>query len=265
MISPAGAWTRFSSEKDTLAYMKARGLAPAGAAWPKDMIYSGFYTGGPVRCRLVGSSGPDTAVIELAGGLHCINADHLKDMQRGASASSMPLQYVVLDIETTGFSKVEDSIIEIAAVRVRGGAETGRYDALVKAEVPLPLDIQALTGITPDMLSDAPHIREVLPGFLDFIGGDPLVGHNIASFDLPFLQYKAQRLGLKILNSAIDTLPLARKAYPELPRYTLAFLKEALDITVPISHRALPDVLATAELYKRCADRLLGAGQASDL
>lgn len=264
MISPSGAWTLFSSEEETLAYMKAGGLASAGAAWLKDLTYAGFYTSGPVRCQLVGSAEANTAVIELAGGLHCINADHLKEMQRGAAASSMPLHYVVLDIETTGFSKVEDSIIEIAAVRYRDGAEMGRYDALVKAEVPIPLDIQALTGITPDMLSDAPRIGEVLPGFIEFVGNDPLVGHNIASFDLPFLQYKAQRLGLRLLNGAIDTLPLARKAYPELPRYTLEFLKKVLGITVPVSHRALPDVLATRELYKRCADRLLGAGQARD-
>lgn len=260
MISPTGEWTRFSSEEETLTYMKACGLAAAGAAWLKDLTYLGFYTDGPVRCSLVGSAGPDAAVIELAGGLHCVNTDHLRDMQRGAAASSMPLQYVVLDIETTGFRKVEDSIIEIAAVRFRNGAEAGRYSALVKAEVPLPLDIQALTGITPDMLSGAPRIGEVLPGFLDFIGADPLVGHNLASFDLPFLQYKAQRLGLKILNSAIDTLPLARKAYPELPRHTLEFLKEALSIAVSTSHRALPDVLTTAALYQRCADRLLAGG-----
>lgn len=262
MISPIGDWTRFSSREETLFYMKAQGLAAPGAAWLKDLTYSGFYTDGPVRCSLAGFAGPDAAVIELAGGLHCVNVDHLRDMQRGAAASSMPIQYVVLDIETTGFSKAEDSIIEIAAVRFHGGVETARYGALIRADVPLPLDIQALTGITPDMLTDAPAIGEVLPDFLAFLGGDPLVGHNIASFDLPFLQHKAQRMGLKISNSAIDTLPLARRAYPELPRHTLEFLKEKLGIAAAVSHRALPDVLATAALYQRCADRLLTAGTA---
>lgn len=265
MILPSDGWTKLSSDDEVLAFMKSCGLASSSTNWTKNLIYSGFYSAQPTRCALVGHTSTSTAVIEVSGALHCIHIDHLKDMQRGNSASAIPTQYVVLDIETTGFHKAEDGIIEIAAVRFRNGMELESFSSLVKSESMLPLDIQELTGISPDMLTDAPAIGDVLAAFMDFIGRDPLVGHNIKFFDIPFLRQKGLPLGFKIENDLIDTLPLAKKAYPELPYHSLGFLKEALSIHVPVSHRALPDVLATAALYQLCSDKLIVSSTPSDV
>lgn len=266
MILPSTEWIRFSTDSEVLSFMKSHGLAAPSANWVKTLVYSGFYCDQPVRCSLVGHLPPSAAVIEVSGNLHCINIDHLKDMQRGNSVSATPTQYVVLDIETTGLSRSEDSIIEIAAIRLRNGMEVESFDSLVRPDSILPIGIQELTGISPDMLIDAPSIRDVLTAFVTFIGADPLVGHNIKSFDIPFLQQKGRALGLSIENDIIDTLQLARKAYPELPCHRLNFLKETLFIDISVSHRALPDVLATAELYKICADKLMVApSQAEDV
>lgn len=264
MILPSEGWTKLSTDDEVLAFMKGCGLAASSANRTKNLVYAGFYSSRPTRCTLVGHMGPSTVVIEVLGEKHCIHIDHLKEMQRGNAAAAMPTQYVVLDIETTGFNSVEDSIIEIAAVRFRNGAEVESFSSLVRAEVPLPLDIQDLTGITPDMLTDAPPIGDVLADFLTFIGADPLVGHNIKSFDLPFLRQKGLPFGLKIENDLIDTLPLAKKAYPKLPYHSLGYLKDSLAIKVPVSHRALPDVLATGALYQLCADRLMVSSLPAD-
>lgn len=264
MILPSDGWTTLSSDNEVLAFMKSCGLASASTSWTKNLIYSGFYSSHPTRCALVGHRGSSTAVIEVLGELHCIQVDHLKDMQRGNAASATPTQYVVLDIETTGFHKAEDSIIEIAAVRFRNGIEQESYSSLVKSGSALPLDIQALTGISPGMLADAPPIEKVIAAFIDFIGSDPLVGHNIKFFDIPFLRQKGLPFGFKIENDLIDTLPLAKKAYPELPSHSLGFLKDALSIHIPVSHRALPDVLATAALYQLCSDKLIVSSASSD-
>ena len=124
----------------------------------------------------------------------------------------------------------------------------------------LPLDIQQLTGILPEDLADAPQAAEVIPKFAEFIGNSPLVAHN-APFDMDFLKRYFSKAGLPLKNKVIDTLRISRKAFPALSSYKLCDLKETLNIKVEISHRALPDVLATNELYRRCAEALITEGQ----
>ena len=94
---------------------------------------------------------------------------------------------MVFDLETTGFSPIQDKIIEIGAVKVERGVITERFSTFVNPKIPIPFKITQLTSITDDMVVDAETIDVVLPKFLDFIGDAVLVAHN-AGFDVSFIE-----------------------------------------------------------------------------
>lgn len=159
----------------------------------------------------------------------------------------MPI-YTVFDIETTGLESC-DEIIEIAAIRVVDGETEDVFTELVQPENSIPLDISALTGITDDMLTDAPSIIDIMPRFLEFIKGTILIGHNIATFDIPFCNRICHEIGCPpIKNEYIDTLSLARSCL-ELPKYRLADIAAELQINPSVAHRALGDCETTLECY----------------
>ena len=159
-------------------------------------------------------------------------------------------EYVVIDLETTGLGPRMHRVIELAAVRCRGAEVIDTFEALVNPHRRLSSFIVGYTGITPDMLADAPEIAEVLPGFLEFLGGDPLVGHNIA-FDLGFLHGELDRLdlGVTVTNTPIDTGRLAVRLLPSLGKPSLDRLCAALGLPVGRRHRALDDALLTARAF----------------
>lgn len=159
--------------------------------------------------------------------------------------------YVVFDLETTGFNPNEDEIIEIGALKYKDGLLVDTFDILINPKKELSRKIIKLTGITDEMLANCDTIDVVMPQFLAFIEDLTLVAHN-GSFDLGFIEAKVNTLGLKMPeNSNIDTLYLARKYIPELRSHRLEILKEYFNLKYG-SHRALEDCYVTNFVYDYC-------------
>ena len=114
------------------------------------------------------------------------------------------LRLFVFDIETTGFSAVNDRIIEIGAVKVENGMITEKFSEFVNPERPIPFEIEKLTSINDRMVEDAPNISVILPKFMDFCGGSVLVAHN-ADFDTGFIRHNCEVLGLPYDYTYVDT------------------------------------------------------------
>ncbi len=157
--------------------------------------------------------------------------------------------FVVIDLETTGFSIEEADIIEIGAVRVEGGIISETYSRLIYPGYFLPRRVTEITGITNAMVIGQPTIGEVIGEFMDFIGTNIVVGHNVKQ-DLKFLdKYTKIYLGKKLKIPHICTLQLARNLFPGLGNYTLHNLADHFGITYKKVHRALDDAMTTAKLF----------------
>ena len=151
--------------------------------------------------------------------------------------------YVVFDIETTGLHPDSDQICEIAAIGVKDGLPQGLFSTLVAIEGAMPEAAGRVNGITDDMLKGAPAIGDALDAFLDFIEEDAvLAGHNIASFDIPFMEAAAAKSGRDFTYlDVIDTLEAARELWPDLPSRSMDSLRDILGIERTDAHRALAD------------------------
>lgn len=156
--------------------------------------------------------------------------------------------YVVFDIETTGFSPINNKIIEIGGVKISGGIIVDRFSTFVNPDVPIPFRIEQLTGINDNMVLKAPRIEQVLKEFLEFCGNAALVAHN-ASFDISFIAYNAELMGIPFLPTVLDTVTLARLLLPHLNRFKLDTVAKALNISLANHHRAVDDAGATAEIF----------------
>lgn len=167
--------------------------------------------------------------------------------------SSPPSDYTVIDVETTGLNYNNDEIIELGAIKYRDFMEVERFQALIKPQIHIPESATAINHITDDMVKNQPSIADKLPDFLNFIGNDILVGHNVG-FDIRFILHACYNLNLqKPIITAFDTLPLARKyiSKASVSNYTLDELRTLLNI-VATGHRAIADCEATNALYKYC-------------
>lgn len=154
--------------------------------------------------------------------------------------------YVALDIETTGLDSEKDAIIEIGAVRFNEKRLEGEWSSLINPGRPIPPFITQLTGITDQMVLQAPSIHEVVTDLANFIGDSIIIGHNIG-FDLSFFK----RFRLFRSNEIIDTYELAAVLLPTADRYNLGALAYALGVLLPATHRALDDAQATRGIYLR--------------
>jgi DNA polymerase III subunit epsilon len=172
------------------------------------------------------------------------------------------LDFVVVDVETTGWSPTTDGITEIGAVRLSGGEVREEFASLIDPGRPIPPDIVALTGITDAMVSHAPPAAAVLPGFLAFARGCVLTAHN-APFDLGFLAEACRQSHLAWpAFPVLDTAALARSVLDEteVPDCKLATLAEFFGATTRPCHRALADAKATADVLRGLLARLESAG-----
>lgn len=159
--------------------------------------------------------------------------------------------YVVFDVETTGLSAVYDTVIELAAVRVKNGEIIDTFERFSNPHHPLSSTTTELTGITDDMVKDAPEVSEVMIDFIEFIGDSILVAHN-ASFDMGFFYESCKKAGIETADyPTIDTLELARLLYPDLRNHRLNTLAKKFDIDLTQHHRAIYDTEATAHLFVR--------------
>lgn len=162
---------------------------------------------------------------------------------------SKVMNFVAVDIETTGLLEKKDEIIELAAIRYVNGVEAERFQSFVRPRNSLPKFVQQLTNITTEMLKDAPFINEILPRFREFIGSDAIVGHNV-NFDMGFINYNIELLGkFPMPNALIDTLEIARIYLPFLSNHKLTTMVSHFGISLEDAHRADADAKATAELF----------------
>ena len=164
--------------------------------------------------------------------------------------------FVVFDIETTGFSPVENRIIEIGAVKVENGKITDRFSEFVNPEVPIPFRIEQLTSISDAMVIKAETIEKILPRFLAFCEGAVLVAHN-AAFDVSFIEENCDRLGFAHDFTSVDTVALARVLLPGISKYKLDNVAKALNVSLGHHHRAVDDAACTADIFLRFI-RMLG-------
>jgi DNA polymerase-3 subunit epsilon len=172
------------------------------------------------------------------------------------------LDFVVVDVETTGWSPAADGITEIGAVRLSGGRVCGEFAALVNPGQLIPPDIVTLTGITDDMVAVAPPVGAILPGFLEFARGAVLTAHN-APFDVGFLTAACTGSGRRWpAPPVLDTVTLARLLLTgdEVPNCKLATLADFFGAPARPHHRALADARATAAVLAALLDRLPAAG-----
>ncbi|MEG1255188.1 PolC-type DNA polymerase III [Clostridium sp.] len=173
----------------------------------------------------------------------------------GCKGKNFDDTYVVFDIETTGFSSNQDSIIEIGAVKIENGRIVDRFNELINPKISIPYKITELTGINNDMVKACKTINDVLPRFLSFVGDAIVVAHN-ADFDTGFIKTNCRRLGLKFENGVIDTLPLARFLFPDLKKHKLNVICEHLNISLENHHRAVDDAKATGDILLKCFELL---------
>ena len=160
---------------------------------------------------------------------------------------SIDTTYCVLDLETTGFSFRTEKITEVGIMKVKNGEVIDEFSCFVNPEKPIPQRVVEVTNITDDMVKDAETIDKVMPKVLEFVGDSVLVAHN-ADFDIGFLKYNANQLGLSLDNTYLDTLRLAKDLFPDFKKYKLGKIAEYLGIKVEVAHRALDDVDTTVKV-----------------
>jgi DNA polymerase-3 subunit alpha (Gram-positive type) len=155
---------------------------------------------------------------------------------------------VVFDIETTGCHPINDSIIEIGAVKVVDDVIVDEWNELIDPRIDIPENITALTGITTDMVKGKPTIETLLKDFIEFCDGYTIMGHNVI-FDYSFIKAKALEQGYIFEKYAIDTLKISRQLLSNIPSRKLGALCEYYNIDLANAHRAKHDAKATYEVY----------------
>lgn len=155
---------------------------------------------------------------------------------------------VVFDIETTGLDPATDQIIELGAVKIENGNIIEKFSTFVKPTKKLSYEVINLTGITDEMLEDAPPIDLVIKDFYEFSKGCVLCGHNIIGFDIKFIRREGENVGLVFDNEIIDTMNEARVSRLKISRFNLGTVVKALGLTLEGAHRAWNDAFATAQV-----------------
>lgn len=214
------------------------------------------------------SEHPDADKSELKGvkapfkviyGVEAYIVDDLKEIVFNSKGQSLDSDFVVFDIETTGFSSVKNKIIEIGAVKVSGGQITDRYSTFVNPEVPIPYEIEKLTSINDEMVMNAPTIEVILPEFMKFCDGCIMVAHN-AEFDMSFIRENCRRQGFSTEFTVVDTLGMARSMFENLKNYKLDTVVEAVGGSLEHHHRAVDDAESTADIFVKLSARLKERG-----
>ncbi len=169
--------------------------------------------------------------------------------EKGKNLLELPRDFVLIDLETTGLSPEYDQIIEICAIRVVDLAIKDSWTSLINPGFKLDDFITSLTGITDQMLEDAPPLEDVIDDFLQFVGSDIVMGHNV-NFDVNFIYDNSMKLNAQpFANDFVDTMRLSRRIFKNLPSHSLSFLMEHFFAHKQIAHRAKEDCLCVFDLY----------------
>ena len=223
------------------------GTGPAGPAGTVQAGPAGTVQAGPAGTVCAGVTGPlEMPRVPFAGLLRPL----------------AELDFVIVDVETTGWLPEEAGITEIGAVRVSAGRVQAQFCTLVNPGSAIPADITALTGITDAMVGRAPAISAAMPRFLAFADGCVLTAHN-AAFDIGFLSAACGACGVPWpAFPVLDTVALARLVLgaTEVPDRKLHTLANFFGTSALPCHRALPDAMATAEVLQGLLDRLAVTG-----
>jgi len=157
--------------------------------------------------------------------------------------------FAILDIETTGGSPVNEKITEIAIFFHDGEKVVDEWSTLINPEKPIPYFITGLTGITNEMVADAPKFYEIAREIVERTEGHTIVGHNV-QFDYSFIRSEFRRLGFDYSRKTLCTIKLSRKVFPGYRSYSLGRICKELGIEIAGRHRASGDALATARLFE---------------
>ena len=207
-----------------------------------------------------GDQSPDKQdFFKVIYGMEAYLVDDLKEIVTGDEGQDLNADFVVFDIETTGFSPVNNKIIEIGAVKIQQGEITDRFSVFVNPGVPIPFEIEKLTSINDSMVMDAPPIEVILPQFLDFCQDAVLVAHN-ANFDMSFIMENAKRQGISRKFTFVDTLGIARVLLTHQAKHTLDAVAKTLSISLENHHRAVDDAECTAHIFLKFSAMLRERG-----
>ena len=177
--------------------------------------------------------------------------------KRGRKLDKYMPDYVVFDLETTGTNSNSDAVIEISAVKVKKGRVEDEFSTLVNPECPIPFYASQVNNIYDSMVKDAPVFEKVLADFDAFIGDMVLVGHNIHTFDMKFIQRDAFLYwGRVFANDYIDTLALSRQCLPQLSNHKLTDLANHYRIAADGAHRALADCRMNQKVFEKLGEAL---------
>lgn len=163
--------------------------------------------------------------------------------------------YVLLDLETTGATPLKDRITEIALIKFEHGKEVDRWQTLVNPQTNIPDFIQSLTGITNEMVQDAPTFKQVAGELLDYLDGAVMCAHNVR-FDHGFLKAEFKRIGITLKQKVLCTVKLSRKLYPQYKSHGLSAIIERHNFTCSNRHRAMGDVEVMAQLIELAKNEL---------
>ncbi len=163
--------------------------------------------------------------------------------------------YVLLDLETTGATPLRDRITEIALIQFKDGVEVGRWQTLVNPQTNIPDFIQSLTGITNEMVEDAPTFEQVAGELLDYLDDAVMCAHNVR-FDHGFLKAEFKRIGITLKQKVLCTVKLSRKLYPQYKSHGLSAIIERHNFTCSNRHRAMGDVEVMAQLIELAKSEL---------
>lgn len=218
--------------------------------------------------------------IEISIGLPTFQVDAEPPIEKGKSIIDLPEEYICIDTETTDLTPSWGELIEIAAKHIINGHIIDSFHSLIKPESGCFTDYEAtelgynsitdvpkevideyekkhlvnsfitmLTGITGEMLLDAPKAKDVIPQFIEFCGDKLIIGHNV-SFDIRFICPAAQECGVAFTNDYIDTMRIARKVFKEKAHHRLIDVAEYCKVDYPIQHRAEEDTITTYKCYE---------------
>lgn len=203
-----------------------------------------------------GDTAPDKQdFFKVIYGVEAYIVDDLKEIVTGDKGQTLDDDFVVFDIETTGFSPVNNRIIEIGAVKVSHGEIVDRFSTFVNPFVPIPFEIEKLTGIRDEMVLEASGIEVILPQFLHFCDGCVLVAHN-ANFDMSFIMENARRQGYSTEFTYVDTVGISRTLLTGQNKHTLDAVAKTLGISLDNHHRAVDDAECTAHIFVKFIEML---------
>ena len=205
---------------------------------------------------------PSDSDCKVIYGVEAYLVDDLKGMVTDSQNQDLDADYVVFDLETTGFSPETNRIIEIGAVKVQNGKIVDKFSTFVNPQVPIPFRIEQLTSINDSMVIDAPVIADILPEFMKFCEGCVMVAHN-ADFDMSFIKKNCQRLDIPCKPTIVDTVALARVLLPNLNRFKLDTVAKALGVSLENHHRAVDDAGCTAEIFVKFIEMLRERGMST--